>query len=232
MNHTVPIALIAGVMLHDSAAGQTMHWYWQVEVNGYVADTSSAIAVNPGDVVDIELAVNWEPDAVGFAASIFGINQAEGDASPLFLSGSFDNSEANGYGRKPCLAALSADNGNPIDSDGDGRVDSLDLIDTFSLPQFFGGCGAPGGWPPYPPPLERVYTMQWVVGADAFTPFSIVHGPAANGAFTNSVYLDTFGTAVEYDSINDELAFVYIPAPATTLALLPILLRRRRPTSH
>ncbi len=224
INRSRAAAVIVAASLAPAASAQTMHWFWNVDVNGSPADTSLPVLVGPGDDVLITLSAEWDPVGVGYAGSIFSIGVTQGDSRALFHEGTLDYDQNNGLGRNPALSSLSADNGTPYDANSDGSFDTLDQIDTFQLPPFFNPSFDNSN------PMT-VYSMRWTPAIYLFQGIVLSRVAAANGTFTNDVYVDDFGSSVPYTPIDDQLTLRYIvPAPSSALCLglLGLAHRRRR----
>ncbi len=206
-----------------AAHAQTMHWFWNVDINGSPADTSQPVLVSPGDEVLMSLSAEMQPAPFSFAGSIFALTVTDGDSRALFHQGTLDYAESNGYGRNPYLASLSHDNGTPFDSDADGAFDTLDQIDAFQLPHLFCRCDDRSN------PII-VYSMLWTVGDEMFDPFTLDRAATSDDTYTQEAYIDDFGTSIPYDPVNKPLTFNSIPAPPSALALgaIPLASRRRR----
>lgn len=204
--------------LGPAARADVMHWFWDVEVNGHLADESRPVPVEAGDRVEIALWADFDPYRAGFAAAVCAIDTDDA----LFLTGDVNIDPAEGYGLNPDLLAL-GENGMIVDSDASGAADVIDAIVGFQLARGWGGNFDPSN------PI-RVYRFGWTLTDTPSGEIRLHHSPTLDGQFSSSVYLDDFGNAVEYPTASDVL--VIVPAPSVVLICAagasPLGTRRRR----
>ncbi len=192
--------IIAAAALALPANADIMHWYWQVEVNGWTADASRPIVVGAGDEVEIELWAEYEPYRGGFAGSIFAL-----DLGNRFLTlGDLTIDELLGFGRNDQMRLVHRP-GTLFDADGDGRQDMVDAIEVFQFPQ---GFNSGGDWSN---PV-MIYSLRWDLETTPASNVYVNRAATSGGDLFSSVYSDQFGTEVfSYDEWSRTLVFVPTP---------------------
>ncbi len=151
---------------------------------------SDTITIGPGETVTLKMYATWEPYEYIFAGSIYEVLGVE----------SWETGEVTSYKNK-------------IDDLGTGPGElqpNNDIlgIESFVLPPFFGGYGY------YPP--AHLYEIEWV--PSDYTPRTV--RVTDTNHIINWLYIDDFGTTVEYDAAPSEGATIHIiPAPGGILAL-------------
>jgi hypothetical protein len=177
-----PLAMCAGI----ASAQGTITYYWDLNDTG-----SNTITIAPSETVLLRLWVSMDPQATGFAGSIYDILGIEN-----WDTGTITRYE-NLYGE--------------LTDDGDLQPNNDILgIESFQLPPLF-NPNFDGSNP------LAIYEIEWT--PDDYTARTVRVSDANH--LNNSVYTDDFGTSVEYDQAPLEGATIFvIPAPASGLPLL------------
>jgi len=177
-----------------AASAQTMTYFWTVTTDD--GDTD----VTPGETAYLLLWAHMDPQAVGFAGSIFDV-----------LGGpNWDTGEITCYGS--LLDVI---------GDMDGRLQANNdilSIECFQLPPLFN---------PYFADDNPIATYEICWSTDDYSPRVVEVGDANHR--NNDVYTDTWGTTESYEGIPGVARFtVNVPAPPALAVLGIAALRRAR----
>jgi len=158
--------------------------------------------IEPGETAVLTMYAEMDPaPAVGYAGSIFDILGVE----------NWDTGTVNAYSN--LIDSLAT---GPGDLQGNNDITG---IESFQLPPFF-NPNYNGNNP------IAIYTILWTPSDYTARTVGITSANHANF----SVYVDTFGTSVEYDGAVNGARFSVVPAPASMalLGLGGLVARRRR----
>lgn len=209
-----------GALIVTLAAAQaradTIHWYWQVEVNGQAVQTDRPIGVNPGDNVDIQLMADYDPYGSGFAYAIFGLETIDEFAE----IGDVNISTRDGYG----LNRVLLQGGGPgefVDTDGGGTPDFIDDIVGFQAPMAFNSEF--DGRDPLP-----VYRIGWSIHTAVGSEIPLRPVATLSGERLSHIYTTNWGESSDYTEVDEVVRFVPAPGGVGTFLFIALLCVRSR----
>lgn len=205
LTRTLGIATLALAAAAAPARADIMHWFWEVEVNDQPVDARSPVAVEVGDLVEIDIWTEFTPYHEGFAWAVFSVHASD----DFFRNGEVSIDRWRGYGLNTDLDGF-GDPGFFADADSSGYWDTIDHVVPAQFPPFFNSEFDPSN------PL-RTYRIGWTVESSDFERIELSHGTSLAGEYGAAVYFDPFGAFAVYDSTSTTL--VIVPSPHSLLVV-------------